>query len=55
LDGGTDDRLAGNLAVAARCYTQRVEIIRVHDVRETVGFLRVFDAMEHPADYNADW
>jgi dihydropteroate synthase len=44
------DRLCGSLAVAARCYQQGVEIVRVHDVRETAGLFRVLEAMEHPAD-----
>lgn len=55
LNSGADDRLAGSLAVAARCYSHGVEIIRVHDVRETAGFLRVYDAMKYPSDYAADW
>lgn len=55
LRADTDDRLAGSLAVAARCYECNVEIVRVHDVRETFGFFRVIDAMEHPGDYRADW
>jgi dihydropteroate synthase len=55
LAAGAGDRLPGDLAVAARCYRHNVEIIRAHDVRETVGMLRVLDAMAHPGDYNADW
>jgi dihydropteroate synthase len=55
LDAGPDERLCGSLAVAARCYGHGVEIVRVHDVRETAGLFRVLDAMEHPADWEADW
>ncbi|HXV13570.1 MAG TPA: dihydropteroate synthase [Candidatus Krumholzibacteria bacterium] len=39
------DRVAGSLAVAAHCYHAGVEMIRVHDVRETVQLLRVLDAV----------
>ncbi len=46
LDGAAaGDRLTGSLAVAAHCYHARVEMIRVHDVRETVQLFRVLDAM----------
>jgi dihydropteroate synthase len=55
LDAGAADRLPGSLAVAARCYDRAVEIVRVHDVRETAGMLRVLDAMAFPGDYEADW
>ncbi|UCH83516.1 MAG: dihydropteroate synthase [Candidatus Latescibacterota bacterium] len=58
LDSGSsrpDERLSGNLAVAAWCYRSNVEIIRVHDVKETVGYYRVADAIEHPSDYTASW
>jgi dihydropteroate synthase len=41
-------RLCGSLAVAAWCHTRRVEMVRVHDVRETVGLFRVLDAIEDP-------
>lgn len=54
LDAGPDDRLAGNLAVAARCYASGVDIVRVHDVKETVGLFRVLDAMENPGGYGVD-
>jgi dihydropteroate synthase len=55
LDAGADERLCGSLAVAARCYHYDVEIVRVHDVRETAGLFRVLDAMEHPVENEADW
>jgi dihydropteroate synthase len=46
LDGAAaGQRGNGNLAVAARCFAAGVEIIRVHDVRETVQLLRVLDAV----------
>jgi dihydropteroate synthase len=55
LDADADGRMPGDLAVAARCYQQGVDIVRVHDVTETTGLFRVLDAMAHPADYEADW
>jgi dihydropteroate synthase len=42
-------RLCGSLAVAAWCHAHRVEMVRVHDVRETAGLFRVLDAIEDPA------
>jgi dihydropteroate synthase len=55
LDAGTDDRLPGGLAVAAHCFQRGVDLIRVHDVAETAGMLRVLDAVAHPESYEADW
>jgi dihydropteroate synthase len=55
LDAGPQDRLSGNLAVAAWCHRIGVDIIRVHDVKETVGLFRVLDSIEHPQDYGAEW
>jgi dihydropteroate synthase len=50
LDGAAaDQRLAGSLAVAAHCYAAGVEMVRVHDVRETVQLFRVLDAI-HSSD-----
>jgi dihydropteroate synthase len=49
LDADADHRLAGSLAVAARCWNESVEIIRVHDVKETRDLLKVLDAMDDPA------
>ncbi len=40
------DRLPGSLAVAAVCARQSVEFLRVHDVAETVAFLRSLAAIE---------
>lgn len=54
LDAGTDDRLNGSLAVAARCYQRGVEIVRVHDVKETVELMRVLDAMERPDSHRTN-
>jgi dihydropteroate synthase len=39
------DRLEASLAVAAWCAAQGVDVIRVHDVRETVRTLAVVDAI----------
>ena len=44
-DAPAGDRLAGSLAVAAHCYHAGAEMIRVHDVPETVQLFRVLDAM----------
>jgi dihydropteroate synthase len=44
-------RLYGSLAVAAWCHAHHVEMIRVHDVRETVELFRVLDAIEDPAPH----
>jgi dihydropteroate synthase len=49
LDADTDHRLAGSLAVAAKCWNDGVEIIRVHDVKETADLLTVLDAMDDPS------
>jgi dihydropteroate synthase len=49
-EAGPDDRVAGSLAVAARCYAAGVEMVRVHDVRETVELFRVLDAIEAFSD-----
>jgi len=50
-DTNPPERLAGSLAVAARCYAAGVEIVRVHDVGETINLFRVLDAMEHPDEH----
>jgi dihydropteroate synthase len=55
LDQPAGERLSGSLAVAAWCHRTRVDIVRVHDVKETVGLFRVLDSIEHPDDYTADW
>jgi dihydropteroate synthase len=39
-------RASGSLAAVAAAYHARAAIVRVHDVKETVDFLRVFDAIE---------
>ena len=44
-------RLYGSLAVAAWCHRHRVQMVRVHDVRETVELFRVLDALEDPAPH----
>jgi dihydropteroate synthase len=55
LDADPGDRLSGSLATAAWCHRVGVDIVRVHDVKETVGLFRVLDAIEHPDDYSANW
>jgi len=44
-----DRRLAGSLAAAARAAAGGAAILRVHDVAETVGFLRVWEAIGREA------
>lgn len=39
-------RLAGGLAALGRCISAGVSVIRVHDVRETVEFIKVWQAIE---------
>jgi len=51
LDGDADARLAGSLAAAAWCHRAGVEIVRVHDVRETAAMMRVLDAIAAPDSY----
>jgi dihydropteroate synthase len=46
----TDQRLPGSLAAAAWAALGGAAILRVHDVRETVQFLRVFAALRHAGD-----
>ncbi len=55
LQANVDHRLAGDLAVVAACCRGGADIIRVHDVRETVDFIKTLDAVDNPADYAADW
>lgn len=45
LDNPTDKRLAGSLAVAVYSASKGVDIMRVHDVRETVEALKVTEAI----------
>jgi dihydropteroate synthase len=40
------DRVAGGLAVTGRCLEAGVDILRVHDVRETADFIRVWKAIK---------
>ena len=55
LDTEPQDRLSGSLAVAAWCLKNGLDIVRVHDVKETAGHFRVLDAIDHPEDYPASW
>lgn len=41
------DRMAGSLAAVAAAATGGAAIVRVHDVRETVDFLNVFDSIRN--------
>ncbi len=42
-----DQRLGGSLASIATAFVQKVAMVRVHDVAETVQMLRVLEAIEH--------
>ncbi|PHR58373.1 MAG: dihydropteroate synthase [Robiginitomaculum sp.] len=42
-----DQRLGGSLASIAAAFAQKVALVRVHDVAETVQMLRVLEAIEH--------
>jgi dihydropteroate synthase len=55
LKSEANNRLGGSLAVAAWCFKNRVDMVRVHDVKETADLFRVMDAIEHPEDYPAAW
>ena len=50
LGAPPEGRLSGSLAVASWCHRAGVDIVRVHDVHETVGLFRVLDAIEHSGD-----
>jgi dihydropteroate synthase len=54
VGGAAHERLSGSLAAAAWCFRNSVDLVRVHDVKETVALFRVLDAIERPADYPAD-
>jgi dihydropteroate synthase len=43
--GGPGERLSGSLAAATFAVTKGAQVVRVHDVRETVRALRVADAL----------
>jgi dihydropteroate synthase len=45
------ERLPGSLAVAAHCRAKGVEMVRVHEVRETAALFRVLEAIERPEDH----
>ncbi len=51
LAADTNQRLSGSLGVAAHCWKEAVDIIRVHDVKETAQLLKALDAITHPHDY----
>ena len=50
LDGSSvNDRLPGSLAFVSRAHQAKVEWVRVHDVDETVRFLKVLTALDRQA------
>ncbi|HLN81780.1 MAG TPA: dihydropteroate synthase, partial [Thermoanaerobaculia bacterium] len=48
-DSPAADRLPGSLAALAAARAGRASIVRVHDVAESVRFVRMLDAIEAPA------
>ena len=48
-DSSAADRLPGSLAAAAAARAGGASLVRVHDVAETVRFLRMLDSIETPA------
>jgi len=48
LDRGVNERLPGSLAVAARAAARGVDVLRVHDVPETLDAVRSVRALEAP-------
>lgn len=46
LDTPVNERLEGSLAVAAWAVTQGVDILRVHDVQETVRLIKMLEAIQ---------
>ena len=48
-DASPAERLAGSLAAVAAARAAGVAIVRVHDVADTVRFLRMQAAIEHVA------
>src|SRR5437016_843400 len=45
MGGGPGERLSGSLAAATFAVTKGAQVVRVHDVRETVRAVRVTDAL----------
>jgi dihydropteroate synthase len=43
---GPDERLWGGFAALARCLDAGVKLLRVHDVKETADFIKVWRAIE---------
>ena len=46
LGGGTDERLAGSLAIAAFAVLRGAHILRVHDVKESCDAARLVDTLQ---------
>jgi len=44
--GESEERLAGTLAAHAAVYYKGVNIVRVHDVKETLDLIKVLHAIE---------
>lgn len=51
LEAYIDDRLAGSLAAAMIAIFKGIDIIRVHDVKETVQAIRVYTAYQKGLDH----
>ena len=41
-----EERLEGSLAVASYCVLKEVDIIRVHDIKETVRVLKIIEVLK---------
>jgi dihydropteroate synthase len=48
-DTEVDDRIEGTAGVVAWCAAERVDVVRVHDVKEMTRVVRVVDAIARPA------
>jgi len=51
---GGKARMPGSLASVAAAYRGGAAMVRVHDVRETAGFLAVLDAIEQRVSHGAE-
>lgn len=48
------ERLSGSVTLAILCAQSAANILRVHDVAETVDALKLIDAVNHPERFNQD-
>jgi dihydropteroate synthase len=50
LGRGEEERLAGTLACVDTAFRKKAEVIRVHDVKETLDFLNMLEVLENKDD-----